>query len=149
MAQRIERGAFTHLLEGDVAKKYDTGGMFDVTDLAAEQLRYAGHEISFTAPMYGPKMWAAKGESGVLEAEILAAADCTLAQLRRAKIDGTRRLGRLLLPDIEIRAVADNVQAAYPNSLEITFSLPKGAFATTVLREFMKVDLSTTIDDDA
>ncbi len=148
LAQRIAMGAFTHLLEGDVAKKYDTGGMFDVTDLDAEQPRYAAHEISFTAPMYGPKMWEAKGEAGVLEEKILTAAECTLAQLRRAKIDGTRRLGRLLLPDLVISPAPAEVAQKYPDSILLTFSLPKGAFATTVLREFMKVDLSEIVEED-
>ena len=66
---RIERQAFLNLLDGDVAKKYATGGMFDVEDVTAEQLRYAAHEISFTAPMYGAKMREAQEAAGALEAE--------------------------------------------------------------------------------
>ena len=68
LARRVEMDAFEQLLAGDVAKKYATGGMFDVADVEAEQQRYAAKEISFTAPMYGVKMWAAQHAAGELEA---------------------------------------------------------------------------------
>ncbi len=41
LAERMRSGLFDQLLLGDVAKKYDTGGMFDVEDLDVEQTRYA------------------------------------------------------------------------------------------------------------
>lgn len=132
LARRVVTGAFASLLAGDVAKKHATGGMFDVLDLAAEQPRYAAHEISFTAPMYGPKMWAAKAASAGLEAAILAEAGVTIENLARVRVEGTRRLGRVLLPDLQVSSEGDN--------LAVSFALPKGAFATTVMRELMKVD---------
>lgn len=132
LAQRLERDLFDQLLAGDVAKKYATGGMFDVVDLTAEAPRYTAQEISFTAPIYGAKMWEAKAEAGRLEAAIVEAAALPADSWQKAKIEGTRRMGRLLLPDLTIAPVADG--------LLFTFALPKGAFATTVLREFMKVD---------
>jgi tRNA pseudouridine13 synthase len=49
-------------------------------------------------------------------------------------MEGTRRLGRLLLPDCRVEA-NEALQG-----VTISFSLPKGAFATTILREVMKVD---------
>ncbi len=134
LAARLNMGAFERILPGDVAKKMDSGGMFDVTEPAVDQLRYAAHEISFTAPIYGPKMWAAQAEAGDLEAQILAEAGITLADFQRAKVDGGRRLGRLLLPDLQFQlGEADGALA-----LEARFFLPKGAFATTVMRELMK-----------
>ena len=143
LARRAETGVFEQLLEGDVAKKYATGGMFDVIDLEAEQVRYVDQEISFTAPIYGPRMWAAKGAAGRLEDEILAEAQITVDHLARAHVEGTRRLGRLLIPDLRVEPTGDG--------LLVTFMLPKGAFATTVLRELMKVDVSTlaVVDDDS
>ena len=143
LAQRMTMGAFEHLIEGDVAKKHATGGMFDVLDLAAEQPRYTAQEISFTAPLYGPRMWMAKGNSGMLEAEILAESGTTLESLARAHVEGSRRLGRLLVPDLRVEPVGDTVV--------VTFALPKGAFATTVMGELMKVDtvaLAAVEEDD-
>jgi tRNA pseudouridine13 synthase len=142
LARRVAIGAFDRLLEGDVAKKYATGGMFDVLDLAVEQPRYAAQEISFTAPIYGPKMWAAKGESGAFETTILAESGGTIEGLARVRVEGSRRLGRLLIPDLVVEQEA--------GMLVVSFSLPKGAFATTVMRELMKVDTSAlaAVDQD-
>jgi tRNA pseudouridine13 synthase len=144
LTRRIEMGAFTHLLAGDVAKKHATGGMFSVEDVAVEQPRYLAQEISFTAPMYGPKMWAATEAAAALEAEVLAESPVTMAHFEAAHVEGTRRLGRLLLPDCAVEA------NGALNGLTISFSLPKGAFATTVLRELMKVEVAQIpeIDDD-
>jgi tRNA pseudouridine13 synthase len=132
LARRLDEGTFDSLLLGDIAKKYDTGGLFEVTDVEAEQPRYERQEISFTAPIYGPKMWQATGPAGVLEDEILADSGLTIEQLGKAHLSGTRRMGRLILTDLSIDSAAQG--------LAVSFSLPKGAFATTVLREIMKVD---------
>ena len=131
LALRQQQGRFNRLLTGDIAKKHDTGGLFVVADQAAEQSRYEQKEISFTAPIYGPKMWEAEAESGELEQEVLAESGLEMAVLARAKMMGTRRLGRILLNDLSVMRKGTDVVVA--------FSLPKGAFATTVLREFMKV----------
>ena len=144
LTRRIEMGAFTHLLTGDVAKKHATGGMFTVEDAAVEQPRYVAQEISFTAPMYGPKMWAATEAAAELEAAVLAENPVTMSHFEAARVEGTRRLGRLLLHDCEV-AANESLQG-----LTVAFSLPKGAFATTVLRELMKVEVAQRpeIDDD-
>ena len=131
LALRQQRGQFTTLLTGDIAKKYDTGGLFVVADLPTEQSRFEQREISFTAPIYGPKMWQAEAGSGELEQEVLAMSGLEMDSLARAKMMGTRRLGRVLFNDL---SVAQNGAG-----IVVQFSLPKGAFATTVLREFMKV----------
>lgn len=135
LARRLETGAFRTLLDGDVAKKHATGGVFDVEDAAAEQPRFTAHEISFTAPMFGPKMRPAHGDAAALEESVFAESAVTLEQLRQAKVEGTRRMGRLLAADLEVVEQGGD-------SLALRFSLPKGAFATTVLRELMKVDVA-------
>ena len=130
LAGRIEARLFGQVIEGDVCKKADTGGMFDVQDPIAEQPRYDRGEITFTGPIYGKKMWAAKGRAAALEASVLAEAGLSDEDLRRARVDGTRRPARLWLPIIELAASAQELQVA--------FILPKGAYATVVLREFTK-----------
>lgn len=134
LARRVELGSFSHLLAGDVAKKHATGGMFSVEDVTVEQPRYEAQEISFTAPMYGPKMWAATGAAADLEAEVFAESPVTMEHFDAFGVEGTRRLGRLLLPDCTVEA------NEALNGVTVAFSLPKGAFATTILREIMKVD---------
>ena len=80
--------------------------------------------------MYGSKMSLATEESGKLEQKILEKEHMTLQQLGRAGASGTRRLGRLIITDMEAKQVKEGIQ--------VSFSLPKGAYATTVLREIMK-----------
>jgi tRNA pseudouridine13 synthase len=131
LRRRLERGYFSRLLEGDIAKKHSTGGLFVVEDSEGEAGRYKAGEISFTAPIYGPRMWWAEGPSGDLEREIFEESDITLEELKRLDVRGTRRLGRLL-PDITIQETE--------RGLSLEFTLPKGAYATVVLREIMKND---------
>ena len=141
--QRMAMGAFDTLLCGDVAKKTATGGMFDVVDATLEQPRYVAQEINFTAPIYGPRMWSAKEEAGALEAAVLAVAPVTMEHFARVRVEGTRRVGRLLTPDLTLRVQDDTLIAS--------FTLTKGAYATIVMRELMKVDddhLSVIIEDD-
>ncbi len=142
LALRLEMDAFSHLLAGDVAKKYATGGMFDVLDAAVEQPRYAAQEISFTAPLYGPRMWQAKEAAAELEETVLQQAPVTMEQFSRAHVEGTRRMGRLLVTNLEVEADA--------GAVILRFELRKGAFATTVLREVMKVEAAALapIDED-
>jgi tRNA pseudouridine13 synthase len=142
LARRVDRGYFHRLLDGDVAKKYATGGMFDVIDVGAEQPRYAAQEIGFTAPLYGPKMWVAKAESGEFEGRLLEEEQITLADFGRARVEGTRRMGRLLANDLVLESDSAGVTAS--------FMLRKGAFATTIMRELMKVDvqLLAAVEDD-
>jgi len=133
LAKRVESGQFSRILKGDIAKKYATGGLFMVENTQAEQLRYDSKEISFTAPMYGSRMMMARGEAGRLEEQVLEEAGMTMENLAKSGASGTRRLGRLLVNDMEVRACDGG------DAIMTGFSLPKGAFATTVLREIMKV----------
>jgi tRNA pseudouridine13 synthase len=130
LVQRIDRGWFERLLVGDVAKKRDTGGLFEVEDAEVDQLRFEGDEITYTGPIYGSRLWWATGEPGELEREVLEQAEVTLEMLDRAHLDGSRRRARLLLQDLEVEPHFDGLLFA--------FSLPKGCYATTVLREVTK-----------
>lgn len=141
LAERLRTDQFDRLLTGDVAKKYETGGMFVVDDASVEQPRHDAHEISFTAPLFGPKMRNSEGASAEFEHGVLARSGLTNEDFKRQRVSGTRRLGRLLVDELGIEVVDDGVR--------LRFALPKGAYATTVLREFMKNDApSQALDDD-
>ena len=127
---RIRRGLFDQLLPGDLAKKTDTGGMFIVEDVSAEQPRFERGEITFTGPLFGYDMWQPTAAAAELEAEILAASPVTSADWRRHRVEGNRRPGRLFLSPIELQS--------HPQGFLLSFFLPKGAYATILLREIMK-----------
>jgi len=129
IAERVRRGLFDKLLLGDIAKKHETGGIFWVNDLKVDQPRFESKEISFTAPIFGYKMSHPLDESAKLETEIFEESGMSMKTFKRMKITGTRRFGRLA-PEIEITENQRGIQ--------LDFMLHKGAFATTLLREFMK-----------
>jgi len=130
LAERLRRGWFDRLLLGDLARKQDTGGMFPVEDPAAEGPRLARHEISYTGPMYGWRMRWPDGEPRGLEEEVLAADGVTAEMLKAARLPGSRRPGR-------IRPEGLTIEPA-PEGLRFVFGLPKGSYATSLLREFRK-----------
>jgi tRNA(Glu) U13 pseudouridine synthase TruD len=122
--ERIRRGWFGRLLTGDIAKRTDTGGLFEVADAAVELPRFERGG--------SPTPGRSTGEPGELERRVMEAADVTPEMLRRARLDGSRRPARLLLDGLSV--------ARHPDGLLFAFALPKGAYATTVLREFMKAE---------
>jgi tRNA pseudouridine13 synthase len=134
LTERIQRDWFERLLTGDIAKKTDTGGLFEVMDAEAELPRFQQREITYTGPIYGARMRWASGEPGELERMVLERAEVTTEMLRRARLDGSRRPARLYLNDLSIEP--------HSNGLLFTFALPKGAYATTVLQEFMKTEVA-------
>lgn len=129
LAERVNRGQFETLVKGDIAKKHDTGGIFWVNELETDQPRFVAKEISFTAPIYGHKMSKPIGASALLEEEILDESGITMDTLKRAKLTGTRRYGRQV-PRIDVKETQRGIQ--------LSFTLSKGGYATTLLREIMK-----------
>jgi tRNA pseudouridine13 synthase len=134
LTERIRRSWFERLLTGDIAKKTDTGGLFEVRDAEVDLSRFEQKEITYTGPIYGARMRWASGEPGELERMVLETAEVTTEMLRRARLDGSRRPARLFLDDLSLES--------HPEGLLFTFTLPKGAYATTVLREFIKTEVA-------
>ena len=118
---------------GDIAYKHANGACFAVTDPAAEQLRADAFEISPTAPLYGFKTRLAAAQAGVLEESLLDHEGLTLKSFRLPgglAMEGERRPLRVPIQAPTCTADADD--------LLLSFTLPKGSFATTVLAEVMK-----------
>lgn len=127
---RSERGLLARVLAGDVAKKVANGALFDVVDELAEAPRAAAGEIVPTGPIFGARMRGASGVPGELEARVLAESGATLETFARARLDGTRRAARVFVRALDVEPCAEG--------LRCVFELPKGAYATVVLRELTK-----------
>ncbi|MBM3291506.1 tRNA pseudouridine(13) synthase TruD [Candidatus Bathyarchaeota archaeon] len=141
LTERMKRGLFSKIINGDIAKKHETGGIFWVDDILVDQMRFDAKEISFTSPIYGYKMLEVKNDAKILEDDILGHSGITKEELRKSQIIGTRRLGRLL-PKIKAIFVSEGLQ--------LNFDLPSGSYATVILREFMKNDeKSEFIEEDS
>ena len=131
---RIERGLFDKLLLGDWAKKHDTGGMFVVEDLK-ELPRASSLEISATLPLYGRKVRLSDSQAGNFEREVLESFGFKWLDFAKNPLSlrGSRRITRIIPWDVSLKPSEEGYW--------LTFSLPKGAFATSILREVMKVDV--------
>jgi tRNA pseudouridine13 synthase len=132
LAARLLAGQLGTALAGDVLRKADTGGLFVCEDPAADQPRVDRFEVSAAGPMFGPKMVAAAGEVGRAEGALLTEEGLTLDDFRRGRgeTEGTRRAYRIRFAPEEV--------ALDPNGLLLAFELPKGCYATVLLREVMK-----------
>ncbi|MGD8846431.1 MAG: tRNA pseudouridine(13) synthase TruD [Desulfobacteraceae bacterium] len=130
LKERIERETFDTLILGDLVKKTDTGGMFVVEDLPEALQRFRERKIVYTGPIYGHKMRSAGHQAEKYEKELLNHLDLTPGVFKPLRAPGSRRIGTLYPDDLAIVKV--------PQGLEFTFTLPAGAYATTVLREFTR-----------
>lgn len=141
---RVAAGTLATLREGDVAFKHLNHSVFSVDAAVVADPgtaeRLAAFEISATGPMWGGGMKQAAGEVLAAEVAALEAAGVTVAQVeefgRKSNnlIYGERRPLRVPLVDPEVEGGVDEV-GPY---VRCAFELPKGSFATTVMREVMK-----------
>jgi tRNA pseudouridine13 synthase len=131
LAERMGDGLFAAALRGDVMKKLDTGGLFDCADPAVDGPRVARLEISPAGPMFGHRLRAATGEALAREERVLREDGIALADFARGggEAEGTRRAARL-----PARIAIEEEAGGY----RARFELPKGSYATVVLRELLK-----------
>lgn len=125
--------AIDRLETGDIAFKHQNGACFLVEDLSDATARAAAFEISPTGPMCGAKMLLPLGVVADQEGAVLAASGLSREDFTRAgkyQLSGERR---------PLRVQIKETSAAMEGSdLLLGFSLPKGSYATSVLREIMK-----------
>lgn len=131
VAARID--TLDRIKPGDIACKHANGACFLVNDAVEAASRAANFEISATGPMFGRKMLIPEGEPAAMEEEILARSGLSRETFNvsgRFRLDGERRPLRVPLRDVTI--------ARDEGSLILEFMLPKGSYATSLLREIMK-----------
>ena len=121
------------LREGDLAYIHVKGAVFSVTDPAAEQTRADDFDISPSGPLFGKKVLLADGQPGEAERELLAEERLDLEDFggTGVKMPGERRPFRVPLTEPTVRPDGDG-------AILLGFSLPKGSYATAVMREVMK-----------
>ncbi len=133
LAKRIDQ--IDRLFVGDWAMKSENGACFQVEDAEKEQPRADRFEISPTGILFGSRVSWACGEPGRIEEAVIADAGTTkealVAAAKACGFRGERRALRIPLAELEW-SLSDDV-------LTLSFSLPPGAYATSVLRELMKV----------
>jgi tRNA pseudouridine13 synthase len=133
LGERLRDGLFATVLAGDVMEVAASGGQFVATDTVAEQQRFDSRETVLTGPIFGPRMTAPQHEPAEREGRILSAWELTPEDFTRfAKLTSGTRRPLVVWPD-ELRLEQQS------EGLRVDFRLPGGAYATTLLREFMKI----------
>ena len=131
----LTEGDLERFFPGDVAYNHRNGSLFRVEEPSAVLERTRSFEISPSGPIFGKKMLIpAPGiqeeiESRLLEEHGLLHSDFFELQ-QRFRLGGGRRPFRVKVKDLEWHFEE--------NSLILKFFLPKGSYATTLLREVMK-----------
>jgi tRNA pseudouridine13 synthase len=127
------------LWAGDFAYKHDNGACFIVENAEAEQARAERLEISPSAPLFGYKVTLARGQAGIIEESLLEKEGLRLEDFRLnggLGMKGERRPLRVPLTGADVRQEGKD--------LLLSFILPRGSYATSVLREVMKSDIHPT-----
>lgn len=143
--ERLASNSFATLAPGDLAFKHENGAVFAVDEVVAgdpsTMERLARIEISPTGPMWGGEMARAGGAIAGKEAAALNACGVTLDQLALfadkgpSMTKGERRPFRVPLTNTDCEGGLDE----HGPYVRVVFDLPRGAFATAVLPEIMKV----------
>lgn len=126
---------FDRVMDGDLAWKHDNGACFLVADAASETPRAEAFQISPTGPLFGSRMTLPEGGPRMLEEALLTAEGLTMESFDLPGglgMAGERR--PLRVPLGEPAAETDE------EGLLLSFTLPRGAYATSVLREIMKTE---------
>lgn len=121
------------VMAGDLAYIHSKRAVFLVEDAEAESKRAETLEISPSGPIFGYKVPYAKGVPGEIEWAVLRKAHLTPRRFHMRiglKNKGVRRPMRVPVTELELTPHEDGFTAA--------FFLPKGSFATTLLREIIK-----------
>lgn len=141
---RVEDGTWNVPIAGDLLKKEDTGGIFVCTDVQTDRERASRGEVCPTGPMPGDRMRQPEADARALE-ERVAAPFLAGVDLHRARNlgEGTRRALRLRVGDVTVAQVmksADETGREQACAVRVRFVLPKGAYATTVLKTVFDYD---------
>lgn len=150
LSERIKRGMpLKEALVGDYAVKLDSAGLPEKAFIEVEESNVSSvneeikaGRMALALPLIGLKQLPSKGLQGELEAEVLEEEGLSREDFQRAKILKVNVLGGLRLAveksiGMETKIISGE-KAPSENSVEFKFILRKGAYATVLLREFMK-----------
>ncbi len=140
--RRLRENKLARIVPGDLAWKHDNRSVFAVDQETADKEnapagRVPAIEVSPSGPMWGINMTRAAGEPGDIEQQVLDVFGLRheeLAGVGDVHAEGSRRPMRIALRDPEVAGGSDE----HGPFVKLAFEMPRGAFATIVLREVMK-----------
>lgn len=153
LSRRIQAGLSIHeAYEGDIVCFKNEMGMPDTSRLqkvTADNLDGINNLINkgrafVTAPLVGYDTQLAEGKPGEIEREVVKEMNIDLEGFKVPDMPELTSKGlrkEIILPfKLELSAKEDDINAG-KTMVVLEFSLPKGSYATTVLREYMKAQV--------
>jgi len=134
LSARVDAGNWDKLLPGEVLMLDGSRSVFksDPADTTLEQ-RLAENDVHPTGPLWGRGETGAADAALALEAQVIGSHAALAQGLEKAGLAAARRALRL-----PVRELSWEVPDAH--TLTVSFFLPAGAYATTVLRELLDTE---------
>lgn len=130
LAERVGAGTWHRLLAGDVANLDGSGSVFAVDAVTPElEARAAELDIHPTATLWGDGAPLTRLDAARVELAVVERFPDIASGLKRARVDAASRALR-----VRVGGLSVDIE---PQVAWVAFSLPKGAFATTVLSEIV------------
>ncbi len=142
LARRVQQETWNQWIPGDVALLNKTRSIFPLDEITEEkQQRLQAFDLHPALPLYGTGYASGDWPSDKLQREIEQTV-CSenmaiVAALEKLKVENMPRASRVL---------PDSMQWQYAEgSMELSFSLPAGAYATTLLEQVFSISTSSDI----
>ncbi|MBM4014006.1 MAG: tRNA pseudouridine(13) synthase TruD [Planctomycetes bacterium] len=133
--------ALDRLLDGDVVVRHETDKAYPVLDPAQDQPRADRFELSPAGPLFGPGLMRTRGAAAALEEALFAAEGQALDHgkqpFRDLHLRGERRAYRFPLRGATV-AEGASADASPEPAITLSFELPRGCYATSVVAEVTK-----------
>ena len=134
LSQRVAMDKWANALPGDVMLLDNSHSYFLIEEIDDKIIqRLKEHDIHPSGPLWGRGELLSKGVVAELESELPAKFEIFDLGLRNARLDQERRSLRLSVNDLQYSHDVEN------KILYLSFFLPAGGYATSVLREIIKV----------
>ena len=131
VTERMARGVWNQALSGEVYGFPDNGTLLIIENQRGDEAgRFEKGALELTAPLWGMGDLHSAGEVRDLESEVLAPFSELTAGLDAAGLRQERRVMRL-------RPLRSAMEVLAGGDLQVSFELPRGCYATSVLREFV------------
>ncbi len=140
ISQRIEKESFDTLMNGDVLMLANTQSVFlaKTIDESLEE-RHLNHDVDITAPMWGAGELMTTTDALAFEQSVATQQPVFCEGLPRFGLKQERRRIRLVMKEPKIEVDNDTVT--------LSFFLPAGAYATTIMRELINyTDMTERVD---
>jgi len=155
LSARVDANSWNHALPGEVLNLQGSNSFFQSNKATSAEIaqRIAEFDVHPTAPLWGRGQLESEQDARSVEQQAVQQEAELIAGLERAKVNMARRALRLVLEDaqwVDIELASAGAEANQRTSetpspvlqggARLSFLLPRGAYATAVLRELIAAE---------